>query len=204
MAEQTPTRQRMTAAERREQLLDVTRDLVVEQGFGAVSMEAVARRAGITRPVVYGHFPELGVLLDAMLERESSRALSQLAEVLPQPDAASGSLRERLADAMEAYLLAVQASPVTWRLALMPPDGAPELLRARIEEGRAAVVAVLAEVVRAASADGSLASPDPELTGRMLSAASDEASRLLLTEPETYPVSRLMDHTHWLLARLVP
>ncbi len=204
MAEQTPTRQRMTAAERREQLLDVTRDLVVEQGFGAVSMEAVARRAGITRPVVYGHFPELGALLDAMLERESSRALSQLAEVLPQPDAASGSLRERLGDAMEAYLLAVEASPVTWRLALMPPDGAPELLRARIEEGRAAVVAVLAEVVRAASADGSLASPDPELTGRMLSAASDEASRLLLTEPESYPVSRLMEHTHWLLARLVP
>ncbi|MBJ7520856.1 MAG: TetR/AcrR family transcriptional regulator [Solirubrobacteraceae bacterium] len=204
MSEQTPTRQRMTAVERRDQLLDVTRDLVVEQGFGAVSMEAVARRAGITRPVVYGHFPELGVLLDAMLERESTRALSQLAEVLPQPDAAAGTLRERLGNAMEAYLLAVQASPVTWRLALMPPDGAPELLRARIEEGRAAVVAVLAEVVRAASADGSLASPDPELTGRMLSAASDEGSRLLLTDPERYPVSRLMEHTHWLLAQLLP
>ena len=204
MTEQTPTRQRMTAVERRDQLLDVTRDLVVEQGFGAVSMEAVARNAGITRPVVYGHFPELGVLLDAMLERESTRALSQLAEVLPQPDAAAGTLRERLGNAMEAYLLAVQASPVTWRLALMPPDGAPELLRARIEEGRAAVVAVLAEVVRAASADGSLASPDPELTGRMLSAASDEGSRLLLTDPERYPVSRLMEHTHWLLAQLLP
>ncbi len=204
MSEQTPTRQRMTAVERRDQLLEVTRDLVVEQGFGAVSMEAVARRAGITRPVVYGHFPELGVLLDAMLERESTRALSQLAEVLPQPDAAAGTLRERLGNAMEAYLLAVQASPVTWRLALMPPDGAPELLRARIEEGRAAVVAVLAEVVRAASADGSLASPDPELTGRMLSAASDEGSRLLLTDPERYPVSRLMEHTHWLLAQLLP
>ena len=72
----------MTAAQRREQLLDVTRDLVVDQGFAAVSMEAVARNAGITRPVVYGHFPELGALLDAMLERESSRALTQLADVL--------------------------------------------------------------------------------------------------------------------------
>lgn len=204
MAEQTPTRQRMTAAERREQLLDVTRDLVVEQGFGAVSMEAVARGAGITRPVVYGHFPELGVLLDAMLERESSRALGQLAEVLPTTQGGDGSLRERLGQAMEAYLLAVEASPVTWRLALMPPDGAPELLRARIEEGRAAVVAVLAEVVRSAGISDGLSSPDPELTGRMLSAASDEASRLLLTDPERYPVSRLMEHTHWLLAQLLP
>ncbi|MGK2936344.1 MAG: TetR/AcrR family transcriptional regulator [Solirubrobacteraceae bacterium] len=204
MAEQTPTRQRMTAAERREQLLDVTRDLVVEQGFGAVSMEAVARRAGITRPVVYGHFPELGALLDAMLERESSRALGQLAEVLPTAEGGDGNLRERLSRAMEAYLLAVEASPVTWRLALMPPDGAPELLRARIEEGRAAVVSVLAEVVRSAGISDGLSSPDPELTGRMLSAASDEASRLLLTDPERYPVSRLMEHTRWLLAQLLP
>jgi AcrR family transcriptional regulator len=172
----------MTAAARRDQLLDVTRDLVVEQGFGAVSMESVARRAGITRPVVYGHFPELGVLLDAMLERESGRALTQLAAALPEPGA-GGTLRERLAGAMEAYLHAVESAPVTWRLALMPPDGAPELLRDRIEEGREAVIAVLAEVLSTSGADG-LDSPDPELTGRMITAASDAASRLLLTDPE--------------------
>ena len=196
----TTTRTRMSAAERRDQLLDVTRDLVVEQGFGAVSMESVARRAGITRPVVYGHFPDLGSLLDAMLERESSRALTQLATVLPAPEG-GGSLRERLAGAMETYLHAVESSPVTWRLALMPPDGAPELLRARIEEGREAVIAVLAEVL--STSDG-LDSPDPELTGRMISAASDAASRLLLTDPERYPVSRLMEHTRWLLSQFLP
>lgn len=196
------TRTRMSAAERRDQLLDVTRDLVVEQGFGAVSMESVARRAGITRPVVYGHFPDLGSLLDAMLERESSRALTQLATVLPAPEG-GGSLRERLAGAMETYLRAVESSPVTWRLALMPPDGAPELLRARIEEGREAVIAVLAEVLSTSGPDG-LDSPDPELTGRMISAASDAASRLLLTDPERYPVSRLMEHTRWLLSQFLP
>lgn len=202
MADPASTRTRMSAAERREQLLDVTCDLVVEQGFGAVSMESVARRAGITRPVVYGHFPELGALLDAMLERESSRALTQLAEVLPAPGG-GGTLRERLASAMEAYLHAVESSPVTWRLALMPPDGAPELLRDRIEEGREAVIAVLAEVLSTSGADGP-DSPDPELTGRMLSAASDAASRLLLTDPERYPVERLMAHTRWLLAQFLP
>lgn len=202
MADPVTTRTRMSAAERREQLLDVTRDLVVEQGFGAVSMEAVARRAGITRPVVYGHFPELSALLDGMLERESARALGQLAEVLPAPDA-GGTLRERLAGAMEAYLLAVASSPVTWRLALMPPDGAPSLLRDRIEEGREAVIAVLAEVVGTGD-PGGLRSPDPELTGRMLSAASDAGAQLLLTDPERYPVERLMEHTRWLLGQMLP
>src|SRR5919204_381388 len=78
-----PTRARMSAAERREQLLDVTKAIVGEQGFHAVSIEAVARRAGITRPIVYDHFNDLGGLLTAMVERESVRALGQLTAVLP-------------------------------------------------------------------------------------------------------------------------
>src|SRR5204862_8269259 len=49
----SPTR--MTASERREQLLDVTKAIVAEHGFHAVSIEAVAREAGITRAIVYGH-----------------------------------------------------------------------------------------------------------------------------------------------------
>ena len=77
------TRKRMSADERREQLLDVTKEIVGEQGFHAVSIEAVARGAGITRPVVYEHFGDLPGLLEAMVEREGARALAQLATVLP-------------------------------------------------------------------------------------------------------------------------
>ena len=47
-------------------------------------------------------------------------------------------------------------------------------------------------------------SPDPELTARMLSALADEAARLLLTDPERYPVERILAHTRWLLAPLSP
>ncbi len=53
MATRAPAR--MTAEARREQLLDVTKAIVAERGFHAVSIEAVAREAGITRPIVYGH-----------------------------------------------------------------------------------------------------------------------------------------------------
>ena len=45
-----PPRQRMSSSERREQLLDVTRELAWERGFHAVSIDAVARAAGISRP----------------------------------------------------------------------------------------------------------------------------------------------------------
>ena len=74
---------RLSAEERREQLLDVTKRMVVEHGFHAVSIEAVAREAGITRPIVYGHFTDLPGLLEALVDREGARALSQLETVLP-------------------------------------------------------------------------------------------------------------------------
>ena|SRR5439155_3793204 len=195
-----PTRPRMTAAQRREQLLDVTKAIVGEQGFHAVSIEAVARRAGITRPIVYGHFQDLGRLLEAMLERESSRALGQLAAILPT-DVTSGDPRDALLAALAGYLEAVRADPVTWRLVLMPPEGAPEALRERINHGRDAIIAILAEVVRPGLAPGR-GSPDPALTARLVSAVADEAARITLTDPEQYPALRILDQARWLLDQL--
>ncbi len=195
-------RKRMNAEQRREQLLDVTKEIVGEIGFHGASIEAVARRAGITRPVVYGHFDDLPSLLEAMVEREGIRALAQLATVLPQPGDRR-SRREDLLSALRGYLEAVAADPVTWRLVLMPPEGAPPVLRERITAGRDAVVLALAEVVRPGLGSGS-ESPDPQLTARTLSAVSDEAARLLLTDPAEYSIERLVTHADWLLARLEP
>jgi len=137
----------MSAEQRREQLLDATKTIVDRSGFHAVSIEAVAREAGITRPVVYGHFEDLSGLLEALVERESARALAQLARVLPT-DLAAGDPRDQLLGGLRGYLRAAEADPVTWRLVLMPPEGAPDVLREHIARGRAAVVAQLAEAVR--------------------------------------------------------
>ncbi len=50
------TKARMTAAERREQLLDVSRTLFAEKGFEGTSVEEIAARAEVSKPVVYEHF----------------------------------------------------------------------------------------------------------------------------------------------------
>jgi AcrR family transcriptional regulator len=186
----------MSAAERREQLLDVTKQLVGERGFHGLSVEAVAKRAGISRPVVYGHFGDLQGLFEAMLERESAKALRQLADVLP---VGSGEApQQALRPALRGYLEAVRADPVTWRLVLMPPEGAPGLLRDRINQGRDAVIAALAAYMERGGAAGR-ESPDPELTARLLSAVADESARLLLTDPDRYTVERLTLHASWML-----
>ncbi len=192
----------MAAAERREQLLDVTKELAGEQGFHGVSIEAIAKRAGITRPVVYAHFEDLDALLEAMLEREAIRALSQLGAILPTELPSDGDRSQALLGALRGYLEAIKADPVTWRLVLMPPEGAPQVLREQVERGRDGVVEALAQVV-GPGLSPQRPSPDPALTARLLSALSDELARLMLTDPEAYPLERLMAHAEWLLGQLV-
>ena len=192
----------MAASERRRQILDVTRALVAESGFHGVSIESVAQRAGISRPVVYEHFGDLSGLLEALIDEVGERALRQLATVLPPPGPA-GERREVLLAALRGYLEAARADPETWRLVLMPPEGAPQMMRERINLGRAAVVATLADSVRTGigTREGS---PDPELTARTFSTLADDAARLILLEPDEYPVERLVAHARWLLGQLEP
>jgi AcrR family transcriptional regulator len=188
----------MSGNARREQLLDATKTIVDRDGFHAVSIEAVAREAGITRPIVYGHFRDLPGLLDALVDREAARALSQLALVLPS-NPGTRDPADVLLDSMRAYLRAAQADPATWKLVLMPPEGAPAVLRERIAAGRTAIVAQMAEQLPPLLGSG----PDPELTAHMLSLLSDENVRLHLADPERYPVERLLEMTRWFLARLL-
>lgn len=193
---------RLTGPQRREQILDATRAIVAERGFHGVSIDAVAKRAGITRPVVYDHFPDLGALLRALLEREGERAVAQLMPLLPRPTPGVGP-RELLVGALRGFLEAVETDPVTWRLVLVPQEGAPELLRERVAEVRAEVTGRLAAVApQALSGGAGPPPPDPELTAITLQAISEEAARLLLERPDEFPVERLTAHAEWLLGLL--
>ena len=190
----------MTGADRREQILDVTRDLAAERGFHALSIEAVAREAGITRPVIYGHFDDLDGLLTALIDRESVRAFDQLARVLPRVDGATSAVEVFVAG-LAGYLDVVQRDPNTWRLLLMPVEGTPAVLRDRVREGREMAVGQISEVIRSTGLLGDDL-PDAELTAKMLSALSDESARLVLTDPGDYPTDRILAHARWLLRRL--
>jgi AcrR family transcriptional regulator len=202
------TTQRLPRAQRREQLLDVTKRIVGEGGLHAVSIERVSREAGITRPIVYEHFSDLGGLLAALLDREGERALSQLSSFMPQTARVTDhpeDLLDLLLRALEGYLSAVRADPVTWRLILMPPEGAPEFMRARVEQARAAVVAQLAALIgRTYEPHGGQTSPDPELTASSMSALADHWARLMLTDPERFTTERILEHARWALARFAP
>jgi AcrR family transcriptional regulator len=198
-------RPRLPRAERREQLLDVTKEIVGEHGLHAVSIDRVAREAGVSRPIIYEHFNDLGGLLNALLDREGNRALAQLATFMPTAAGEGSELLDVLLAALTGYLEAVRSDPITWQLMLMPPEGAPEFLRERVEQARAAVVAQLAALVEQAFEPwGGQRTPDPELTAYSMSTLADTWARLLLTDPDRFDLERILVHARWALARFAP
>jgi AcrR family transcriptional regulator len=69
---------RLARARRREALLDAAAALIVADGVEMVSMERVADRAGVSRPLVYKHFANRGEMLTAVYRREATILHSEL------------------------------------------------------------------------------------------------------------------------------
>jgi AcrR family transcriptional regulator len=90
---------RLPAAARRRQLLDVALESFAAQGFHRTSMDDVAESAGVTKPVLYQHFPSKRALYVELLEETGRQLLSTLAEAT----ALAGSLRERVELGFRAY-----------------------------------------------------------------------------------------------------
>ncbi len=75
-------RVRMSGQERREQLLDVGRRLFAEKGFEAVSVEEIAAKAGVSKPVVYEHFGGKEGLYAVAVDREMAYLLDSMIKAL--------------------------------------------------------------------------------------------------------------------------
>jgi len=100
-------RVRMSGQERREQLLDVGRRLFADKGFEAVSVEEIASKAGVSKPVVYEHFGGKEGLYAVVVDREMTYLLMSIAEALgdlDNPTADARTLLERAAFALFDYI----------------------------------------------------------------------------------------------------
>jgi len=100
-------RVRMSGQERREQLLDVGRKLFAEKGFDAVSVEEIAAKASVSKPVVYEHFGGKEGLYAVVVDREMTYLLVAMAEALGvkgDDDHNARTLLERAALALFDYI----------------------------------------------------------------------------------------------------
>jgi AcrR family transcriptional regulator len=181
---------RMAPEQRREQLIDAALSVIVEQGYEGVSIEAIARTAGVTRPVIYDHFSNLGRLLQALIEREEAYALAQLAEIVPSAPT-EGNPPDVFATGVRRFLDAVASRPMTWRIILLPPEGTPPIVREHVETNRAQLLERLTQFVGwAVERAGIRVELDIEICARATLRLSEEAGRMVLTDPERFSPER--------------
>lgn len=190
---------RLPPEQRREQLLDATLTVIAEHGYGGASMEAIARSAGVTKPVVYDLFANRVELLMALLEREETRALALLDEVMSREPAKH--LDKYIGDVVRGFLSSVAANRETWRLIVLPADSTPALVRAHVETGRDDVRARAEELLAGALRRPTGGEPvDVELAAQALVALGEQFARLVLTDPKRYSPERIANFVERLAA----
>jgi AcrR family transcriptional regulator len=133
----------MARADRRQQLVASAQEVFVTQGFAAASMDDVAERAGVTKPVLYDHFGSKDGLLTAVLGRLGDLMLETTARAVE----GATSPREALERGLTAYFRFVDQHAGAWSLMLreVAPGSAAAVEAERV---RGAQVAVIAELVR--------------------------------------------------------
>jgi len=107
----------MTGKERREQLLDIGRRLFAERGFEGTSIEEIAAKAGVSKPVVYEHFGGKEGLYAVVVDREVERLLTTATvwlegeDTMPKFEAAAIGLLKYIEDNADGFRILVRDSP---------------------------------------------------------------------------------------------
>jgi AcrR family transcriptional regulator len=104
-------RVRMTGQERRAQLIDVGRSVFAERGFEAASVEEIAARARITKPVIYEHFNGKEGLYAVVVDREVQSLIQHITQAL-----VADNPRALLEQAALAFLTYIEEEPEGFRI----------------------------------------------------------------------------------------
>jgi AcrR family transcriptional regulator len=141
---QTATpRKRLTAEARREVIERAATELFAERGFHAASMDEVARRSGVSVPVVYDHFESKRALHRRLLERHYAELRQVWLEYLGGDDPPE----KRIAAGFDAWFAYVESHPYAWKMLFRDTTGDPEVqaFHRQVQvESRAAVMPLFA------------------------------------------------------------
>ena len=147
MTEAAPLRApkgRMPRVARRAQLLEVALDVFVEQGYHAASMDVIAERAGVSKPVLYQHFPGKLELYLALLETCSDTVIGAVRTAL----ASTHDNRQRVKATIALWYDYVADEGAAFRLVFESDLTSDPAVRAQIDRVIQESAAAIAEVIR--------------------------------------------------------
>ena len=202
-----PARQRRPYAARvpmevrREQLLDAALAVITREGHGGLSVDAIAKEAGVTRPVVYGAFDGLGELVTALLDRQQVRIFGRFLQAMPDSVDDSDPLAF-VTLAIEQLVTMLREDPDTWRPILRPPAGMPETVLERIEADRERVREMFAGLIEKIGESQPGWKVDAELYSHAVLGIVEHFGGVLLDHPDLFTTKRLVDGAKAVLATL--
>jgi AcrR family transcriptional regulator len=147
----------MTATERRAVIEIAASEVFSECGFHGASMDAIARRSGVSPPVVYDHFASKRDLHRSLLERHYGELRALWREQLAGDDPAG----VRIARSLDAWFRYVQDHPYAWRMIFRDTTGDPEIEAIHREVAAASRAAVLPLLAREPGAQSIAGADDP-------------------------------------------
>lgn len=123
-----PRAPRLTRPERRQSIIDVATETLVADGADSVSMERIAALVGISKPVVYDHFPNREALLLAIYDEYSTHLAATVSATLERADDTMESI---VRASIDGYFDAVEAKGYLIRVLTQAAPGEPGIAAAR-------------------------------------------------------------------------
>jgi AcrR family transcriptional regulator len=182
----TPAGIRLPAAERRAQLLEVACRLFANDGYTGASMEAIAEAAGVTKPVLYQHFPSKHALYTDLLTIELGRLETAFEDAIEHAEDNAARLRQGFG----AYVDFVAVHEDAFRVLFTSSLGREDAFRERVARFRDWIAGRITAIIQA---EAGL----PATRARALAAAmvgmAEGAATWWLAESRPLPAADLAD-----------
>jgi AcrR family transcriptional regulator len=182
----TPAGIRLPAAERRAQLLEIACRLFAHDGYTGASMEAIAEAAGVTKPVLYQHFPSKHALYTDLLTIELGRLETAFEDAIEHAEDNAARLRQGFG----AYVDFVAVHEDAFRVLFTSSLGREDAFRERVARFRDWIAGRITAIIQA---EAGL----PETRARALAAAmvgmAEGAATWWLAESRPLPAADLAD-----------
>ncbi|MGO8959957.1 MAG: TetR/AcrR family transcriptional regulator [Streptosporangiaceae bacterium] len=186
-----PGSARLPRPARRLQLLGAARDVFVAQGYHAAAMDEIAERAGVSKPVLYQHFPGKLELYLALLDESAEQLVQCVSEALSSTD----DNRERVPATFKAFYDFVSGTGEAFRLVFESDLSNEPAVRERLEKTIYECADMVSQFIRE---DAGVTDEEARLLGVALVGMAQVTARYWLSTDREIP----KDAAEQLIARL--
>lgn len=186
-----PASTRLPRPARRRQLLGAAREVFVAQGYHAAAMDEIAERAGVSKPVLYQHFPGKLELYLALLDESTAELVGAVSAAL----ASTTDNSQRVPATFRAFFDYVSGAGEAFRLIFESDLSNEPAVRARLDRAMYECAQMVSEFIRE---DAGVSNDEAELLGVALVGMAQVSSRYWLSTDRSLD----QDCAEDLLARL--